>query len=257
MYEVPCNAQVTDTVRICDDNFPDSLIASDSGTAYLWNTGDTTSWLVINDSGIYSITITIDTATTIVDSFIVFKWFPPIAHIAVDSQLTSNYKIYLLPSGEYMTPSDWFQWITPIAVWPPDQAQILSITDPCKSYCDDSPIGEKEVRLIASNQCGKDTTSYPIYCSDYCPPLFTYDFVNRDEIRIWPNPTSNLISIAANTPIFQILIFNSQGVLSKRHSGSKSLTADIQLDGLPIGLYFLRIKTEKETVTKRIIKTSN
>lgn len=79
----------------------------------------------------------------------------------------------------------------------------------------------------------------------------------QSNINIYPNPTSNITTITSNSPMQQINIFNSQGALTKRHLGTNALTFDIQLDGQPNGLYFLRIKTEEETVTKKILKTAN
>lgn len=81
--------------------------------------------------------------------------------------------------------------------------------------------------------------------------------IPTDNILLYPNPTHNNTMITCNSPIQQIDIFNSQGVLTKRHFGTNALSVDLQLDGLPNGLYFLSIKTENESVTKKILKTTN
>lgn len=81
--------------------------------------------------------------------------------------------------------------------------------------------------------------------------------VNLSSLQVFPNPTENQIAITSDKPLSKIEIFNSHGVLIRSFPKPNSTSAEIQLSGLPSGLYFLRIKTEKETVTKRIIKTAD
>jgi hypothetical protein len=85
------------------------------------------------------------------------------------------------------------------------------------------------------------------------------NYVNEEQssLKIHPNPTSNFLYLDSKTLIQEIGIFNSQGLLVKRHFGVNTLSFDIQFDELPNGLYLLKIKTEEDTVTKKILKSSN
>lgn len=252
--EFSSEAQTFDTLKICETSFPDTIYSIDTGIAYHWNTGDTASWLAISDSGTYSVTVTIDSSDSVINTFFILKWLPPIAQISLDIQLSSNSQLYLVPSGEYMADSNYYQWITPITTWPPDQAKILGISDPCGAYCDQSPEGEAEIVLIAFNQCGADTAFYNLFCEDYCPPLYTSEVKEGEKFSLWPNPASEFLSVSANSPIIQIDILNTQGNLLIQYPGIQNQYIEIRLAELTEGLYLLKIYTEKEIVTKRIIK---
>lgn len=78
-----------------------------------------------------------------------------------------------------------------------------------------------------------------------------------DNIQVYPNPTDNQLTILTKSLIRKIEVSNSHGLLIKRYFGINALSFNIQLEGLPNGLYFLRIKTEEDNVTKKILKTSN
>lgn len=77
------------------------------------------------------------------------------------------------------------------------------------------------------------------------------------KIQTYPNPTNGIITVNSEIPILQIEVFNSTGILVEPHRRPLNSAVDIDLESLPLGLYFFRIKTENGTVTKRIVKTSN
>lgn len=77
------------------------------------------------------------------------------------------------------------------------------------------------------------------------------------EFEFSPNPTTNYITITSTTPIQQIQVYNTSGLELQNIDVDNATTSEVHLSGLPNGLYFLRIETKKETVTKRIIKQSD
>jgi hypothetical protein len=76
-----------------------------------------------------------------------------------------------------------------------------------------------------------------------------------DNIKIYPNPTDKQLTVSTTATLKEIDIFNAQGALIHRYSRINALSFDIQLEGLPNGLYFLSIETREYTVTKKIFKT--
>lgn len=94
-------------------------------------------------------------------------------------------------------------------------------------------------------------------CGVLWPVGIEQEHIKESIVEVFPNPTSSFSTISTNFLIQEIDILNTQGVLIKQHLGLNTSMYDIQLDGLPNGLYFLRIKTKNESVTKKILKTTN
>ena len=74
----------------------------------------------------------------------------------------------------------------------------------------------------------------------------------ENTIRIFPNPTSNLINIETNNlfALKEIIIYNTLGV----NLNLKFTDGLIDLTSLNPGVYFLTIKTLKGTITKKVVK---
>ncbi|MDD3859726.1 MAG: T9SS type A sorting domain-containing protein, partial [Bacteroidales bacterium] len=71
---------------------------------------------------------------------------------------------------------------------------------------------------------------------------------NTNEIKIFPNPTKGQFSIFAED-IVSIEIFNLQGKLIYR--GKEK---EIDLSSVPAGIYFIKVTTDKQTTTRKLIK---
>jgi len=87
-----------------------------------------------------------------------------------------------------------------------------------------------------------------------CQTLSTPDF-NTDDINIYPNPVSDLLNISSKAALDQLIIYDLNGkviVDTKAMNQDKNYTVD--LSQLSSGLYLMKLKSGKQTVTKRIIK---
>jgi aminopeptidase N len=75
----------------------------------------------------------------------------------------------------------------------------------------------------------------------------------QTEVLIYPNPTSNKISISTpyNVSVEQIQLFSIEGNCVKHYSGN---TQEIDVTDLVTGTYVLHIKTENSVYNKKIIK---
>lgn len=92
---------------------------------------------------------------------------------------------------------------------------------------------------------------------------FTYTHVpvnpDENEITVFPNPTSGLIniSVASAGEEIRIDVFNLQGVKLKsisQQSGNINQNFFVNIKYFPDGVYFVKIKSGEEIITKQIIK---
>ncbi|MBK7181520.1 MAG: T9SS type A sorting domain-containing protein [Bacteroidetes bacterium] len=66
---------------------------------------------------------------------------------------------------------------------------------------------------------------------------------------VYPNPTTGILNIQSNDVIKAIVIYNTLGAVVKTEN-EKSFT----IAELPVGVYFINIQTENNSITKRIVK---
>lgn len=78
----------------------------------------------------------------------------------------------------------------------------------------------------------------------------TVSNVDTNNLRVYPNPTKDIVNIESITSIKNIEIFN---VLGKKINTLKNQN-NINIENLPNGVYFLKIKNEDNIVIKQIIK---
>lgn len=88
----------------------------------------------------------------------------------------------------------------------------------------------------------------------------TRDLISEQSIQVAPNPTGGLSTLrfeaAATTP-YQLSIFNTDGqlLLTKNAFSSAGVNNQLlDLTNLPSGLYFLKLQTDKEVHTLRVVK---
>jgi len=82
----------------------------------------------------------------------------------------------------------------------------------------------------------------------------TEDIKETPNIKLYPNPARSMINIQASelSSPFEIEVYDIQGraILFVKNQNQ------IDISGLSVGLYFLRIKTDQSVVTKRVIKAN-
>lgn len=78
--------------------------------------------------------------------------------------------------------------------------------------------------------------------------------VEENEVRLWPNPTSDAVSVELPTEgAYRVYVIDAVGRVRKSviFEGTKS---QIDLSELPAGLYFVRVNTAEQVYNRRIIK---
>ena len=87
-----------------------------------------------------------------------------------------------------------------------------------------------------------------------CPVGITEIQNNEEKITLSPNPTTNTFTITTNTKIKEIKITNIIGSQSLAIINiTPNNTATIDITNLSNGIYFIKIKTDKGTINKKIM----
>lgn len=80
-----------------------------------------------------------------------------------------------------------------------------------------------------------------------------YDLMVEEDVELFPNPSSEQVTIRVADDIEQISVYNLQGqeILRQSYEGVKQTTLDI--NKLAVGAYLIQIQTEDELLTERLI----
>ena len=82
--------------------------------------------------------------------------------------------------------------------------------------------------------------------------LGTNKFVeSKNEIKLYPNPTDDVLTIDSKIPLTKVEIFS---ILGKKVDEVNSDYKTISTDNLSSGMYILKIHSEKGFTDKKLIK---
>ena len=120
----------------------------------------------------------------------------------------------------------------------------------------DGAVGGDSFDLLCFSE--NDTLKYqnPSYSSCYIATNVEDAGKTLSNISVFPNPTTNKIIVQAEG-IIGVELTNIQGQIIFKHSresGNPDIRNIIDLSQKPSGIYFIKIITDKQTITKKIIK---
>ena len=93
----------------------------------------------------------------------------------------------------------------------------------------------------------------PELCVTYTVPLETKNFITNN-IKVYPNPTQNLININSDSFIANIQVFDTNGRLLQNKIIQNTKSESIDLTSFEAGVYMLQIQTEVGKTFKKIVK---
>ncbi len=87
-----------------------------------------------------------------------------------------------------------------------------------------------------------------------CLILGTSENLLKENITVFPNPTKGQVKITSSDTILSCRIADISGKNIRQHSKLNTNNYTIDLSGNPKGVYMITIVTDKETITKKVIK---
>ncbi|MCP4438460.1 MAG: T9SS type A sorting domain-containing protein [Aureispira sp.] len=222
------------------------------GLSYLWNTGHTTQTLVVLLPNVYSVTATTPNGCTATDFAYVDLDTDPIANFGT---ITSGSVAAVSDSSIISTPSGTdYRWD-----WGDNTPQWIGPNPPAHLYTKDTCY---TITLYLTNSCGTDTASRVVGINvpdSTCMVVSTLSTPSAPKIldfNIIPNPNTGLftLDIEGIPNLFKLQIYNVSGQVVYEHQQTAVNTLwDVDLNSLTSGMYFVRLISNKESKTKRMI----
>ncbi len=216
------------------ENIPLILDAGFAGGSYLWNTGDQTQTInVQNAPGTKSYWVLVDKYCTSSDTInIITKPLPSVTGISY--QKAGN-KYYFSAAGA--SDIKHFLWVFG------DGATNSSSLTPVHEYADDKGY---QVKLIMYNDCGADS-------ADLYIPLGINNVTTKNaQLTVYPNPANSTLTVdvAGANEAGDVFIVNNIGVLVYRQQNVGNGKTTIDVSALPSGNYILRYGKDAGIVSK-------
>ncbi len=138
-------------------------------------------------------------------------------------------------------------------------AASFNLTDGAqfRIQCDASGNGDQvyidEVTVTGSQTSGFSTG--PVVTIEELPTLVSFNANDEieEDIKLFPNPTSEKVSIQVTDEIKHISIFNMEGreILRRSYEGIEQTILDVS--SLATGVYMISVQTEEELITERLV----
>lgn len=218
------NCEIKNTPYILDAGYP--------GAKYLWSTGDTTQTIeVYKGSGVYSVTV--DAGPNCIGTDQVAVNLAPLPHANGISYLRSGNTYTFSPSG----PSNVNTYL-----WLFGDGTSSAYKTVVKTF-----EGSMTVKLIVSNDCGKDTINMIQWATG------VNGVVNEGiDANVYPNPATDKVTLSVKgTTMKDVTVINAIGeVVYRAEIDGKSTEHSLNVGSFASGRYIIRATTEDGIVSK-------
>lgn len=152
------------------------------------------------------------------------------------------YAFYTVPASQ-ASPWVWFDVPTAVSRWGQNVVDSYLTSEPDMSKSKaiaylDTIFGYAVPRIVRANETK-------------CQPQSVSEFESQNLI-VAPNPASDMLRVVSDYQLSSIRLTDARGQLVKQVIAN-GFTAELNVDGLPHGLYFLSIENSKGLVSRRII----
>ena len=214
-----------------------TLNAGSGFAQYTWNTGATQSSIQVNTNGVYGLTAVSSEGCTASDSVNVQVINAPVAQFS-----------YAASNGLLVSFID--QSTGPAAyAWDFESDGIVDLTLPGNQQHEFDSAGVYTVRLVVSNLCGSDTLEAIVDLSS----AIGFETHSNKMLRMWPNPASDYINIALNTPVNTTCrIWDISGRLVREYLWDGE-PQKLDVSSIHPGVYAIEIVSGDGSIVKKII----
>ena|GEM_PF-2442845 len=215
---------------------------------YLWNTGQTTSSIYNLTSGLYLLNITDAYGCNNSLVFHLYEPYDTLGGPIVDTLITGIIDTCLnfVPDSFYISQINIINNTEVVVTWVFEYQGMMQTLDITYTF---GPNGNYLVMLTIN--CGsKALTTYSSYIHINATGIS--EIINFNEIKLFPNPASDMFTIIA-TPPYNYSITTMSG---KKVNGSYSTSEMTMINAanIPAGIYIIRIENNgNNSVTKLII----
>lgn len=222
---------------LCDG---DSLLL-DAGpnVSFIWSTQDTTQTIVVNTAAAYIVNSFDNLGCVGVDT------------INVNTETTPTAAFFFTVDGTGLIFDFSFSGAGNVTnfSWDFGDGNTGTTADPSHTYAND---GTYTVTVIASNECGSDTSSQTLTVVGLDNGL------RLESIQVYPNPNQGQFSYAfssydLNDISVEIVTLTGQRVYFRKYPQViGTVKEQVQLEDLARGMYFIRFRTADKVYTRRI-----
>jgi len=217
-----------------------TLDAGNTGSIYLWSTGETTQTIDVTSTGTYSVTVTNPTTgCTATDNLTVTVNYTPVAGFTYTTAgLTAIFTNTSTDGASYS--------------WSFGDGTTSTEADPSHTYA--TP-GTYTVTVTVTNGCGTDFYSVVIEVG-----VGVNDINLANAVDIYPNPTSDVAIVNVNMGTaadLSLELVNTLGevVWTAQPGTVSTATFEIDVRNLADGVYQLNIVSGDSTAAKQIVVT--
>ncbi len=213
-----------------------TLDAGNTGSQFLYSTGATTQTLSVIPSGSYSVRVTNPQKCVGRDTINISILPLPLVNLITTARNSNT--IAFSSDAVNTTGYDWSFGDNSTATG----------ASPTHSYATN---GTYTVRLIASNECGRDTVTSTVTITGLSAGSIG---IGESELVIAPNPASTTFTITNGSALKMqsLTLLNSLGAIVLRQEGIDAKRALVDAGALPAGTYLLRIQTDGGLVLRRV-----
>ncbi|MEL7530935.1 MAG: T9SS type A sorting domain-containing protein, partial [Bacteroidota bacterium] len=214
------------------------LDAGNPGSTYAWSTGESSQTIYATTDGNYAVTVTDPTGCESTDDINITLEFTPVADASVNTTFGYTYDFTNLSTAGASLLWDFG-----------DGSPTTTDPNPTHVYAFD---GAYVVTLIATNNCGADTTTIPLGSVDI-------DELFSQSIDIYPNPTTAnfyIKSAELQAENLNIEVYDAKGsVIYRKQLGRvNGVDEQIDLSSHPEGVYMVKITDGTRSASRRVIR---